>query len=151
MKALRLRWLSRRGQVQQSRLMSMLLPARLKHSIIIVSDVTRPGISQVHSFDSSLQSRSSAIPSALVSPLYLWSLWAGLGSRSSLHTPLKTPSELPAHQVNCFVCSINCLYLHHHYHGLSGHLTPERHSHFSIYTAIVSNTWSTKCHLHTKH
>lgn len=60
MKALRFHWLSRREQVQQSRLMSMLLPARLKYSII-ASDVTRLGISKVHSFDSSLQSRFLAI------------------------------------------------------------------------------------------
>jgi hypothetical protein len=61
MKALRLHWLSRREQVQQSRLMSMLLPAHLKYGIIVAFDVTRLGISQVHSFDSSLQSRFLAI------------------------------------------------------------------------------------------
>jgi hypothetical protein len=41
--------------------MSMLLPARLKYGIIIAFDVTRLRISQVHLFDSSLQSRFLAI------------------------------------------------------------------------------------------
>ena len=148
MKALGLRCLSRREQVQQSRLMSMLLPARLKYGIIIASDVTRLGISQVHSFDSSLQLRFLAIPSTWVSPLYLWSLWTGLGSRSSLHTPLVSELPLKSSSINIlmeygglkvlledpfgatsapselFRLFYQRLYSHYHYHGLSGHLTP---------------------------
>jgi hypothetical protein len=148
MKALRLRWLSRGEQVQQYRLMSMLLSARLKYGIIIASDVTRLGISQVHSFDSSLQLRFLAIPSTWVSPLYLLSLWTGLGSRSSLHTPLVSELPLKSSSINIlmeygglkvlledpfgatsapselFRLFYQRLYSHYHYHGLSDHLTP---------------------------